>query len=135
MATNENTINTFKEMAQSGKLVPKQNKLVINKTHSKKEAYSNAAALISNNGVTYKLYIYLMLNKDKEEFNLSSQAFMNWSHCCLKSYLKAVKELELLGFLKEIDFEEHEEHYESNKKYIFNDYVEFNETLTIVNKY
>lgn len=136
----------YKQAAKDGKLVPNQRRYKVNKlpTNAEKDdngnyentytinnlkALANAAANISNNSATFKLYIYLAQNRDKQEFNLSSAHFCKWAHCSYKAYKKSVAELELLGYLVKKDTINN-----NNAIYDFYDYVEIDENITIVNQ-
>lgn len=139
-------MNDFKSLANNGILVPNQKKYTVNKlpTNAEKDAngeykytyttnnlkaLANAAANISNNSATFKLYIYLAQNRDKQEFNLSSKHFCEWAHCSYKAYKKAFAELELLGYIRK-----RETINNNNSIYDFYDYVLIDECITIVNQ-
>ena len=100
--------NNFKEMANNGILVPNQNKIFICKSLTdsdnpyiklNNEALEESFYNFSNRGVGFKLYLYLAMNKDEREFNLSSAHFMAFANCSRKAYTNAFKELVELGYL------------------------------------
>lgn len=74
---------------------------------------SITAAMKKLNGVPFKLYVYLLCNKDGFELGFSPQHFANESNVSLKSAKEAVGELIKEGFLTAI--EGHNNHYYFNE--------------------
>lgn len=100
---------SFKELANSGQLVPNQNCLLVNKSETNGEDKENYYACINLaameeaaynlKGYSFVMWCYICKNRNNYKFNLSRAHFKAYANCSDNAYRDSFKTLCDYGYL------------------------------------